>query len=73
MRKKLNVGSWAIDTKKDIPVTLCEMLNYELCIVCNDDTEEYYITNQEHLIPYDKYYWSRKNNAQNKQGEYRID
>ena len=64
MRKNLNVGSWAIDTKKSIPVTLYNILENgvrDLYVVYDDDTEEYYITDEDNLIPYDKYYWERDN------------
>lgn len=58
------IGSWLIDTKKSIPVTLCNIIEGGYCdlyVVCDDDTKEYYITDEDNLIPYDKYYWEREN------------
>lgn len=61
---EFNIGGWLIDTKKNIPVTLYNILENgvrDLYVVCDDDTKEYYITDEDNLIPYDKYYWGCDN------------
>ena len=60
--KKLEIGRWAIDTQRNEVVTICNILEdgYIDLYIVQTDEGEYYITDDNRLIPYDKYYFDRK-------------
>lgn len=52
------IGEWAIDTKKKIAVEVCMVFSSAcpvLYILHDNDHDDYYVSDENNLIPYDKY------------------
>ena len=60
---KFSAGESAIDTKKNLAVTIGAIIPSpcgDLYVVSSwEEDSDYYITNEENLIEYDKYYFDR--------------
>lgn len=69
MEPKFELGSWVIDTQKDIvPTIICVFpeiipMTEQLYVLKNDETSEVYVQSEENMIPYDKYYFDGKNSG----------
>lgn len=52
-------GQWVIDTKKQETVEIVTILEggSETVYVVKDDENNFYVTGESNLIPYDKYYF----------------
>lgn len=63
---KYEVGQWVIDTQKDIAGTIAcvfpsdWVMTEQLYVMRNDDILEFYIQSEDNIIPYDKYYFDKK-------------
>lgn len=54
------MGRWVIDTKRKISATYVTRINDTEAILLVTDDGEYYITSEENLIPYDKYWFDKE-------------
>lgn len=55
------MGQWVIDTKKQNTAEVVTILEggTETVYVLKDDNNDFYITGESNLIPYDKYYFGK--------------
>lgn len=57
-----DLGQWVIDTKKQDTAEVVTILEggTETVYVLKDDNNDFYITGESNLIPYDKYYFGEQ-------------